>query len=142
MQNINKYLILLMILSLLGAKGCILTNPESQNSGAVVVEQPSYKLDIQPIFNAYCLLSGCHNEDPSPDGNAADLQLVSWKKVMAGSRNGSIINVLNVDESELLKRLTGTSTRGQKMPPSGEWTPSMVQIQTIRKWIIEGAADN
>ena len=105
-----------------------------------VAGQPpvSFAGQIQPIFNASCV--GCH-------GGTAGLFLA------AGQSYGSLVNVAagtgacagiprvapgNSAGSALYRRVSGTCS--QRMPLGG--TLAAAEIELIRRWIDEGAANN
>lgn len=96
--------------------------------------QVSFAADIQPIFDASCATSGCHdgqNDDPNlTPGNA-----------YAGLFDTGDIDTLVAENSKLYKRVANIS--GNLMPPlsSGGQLPSN-QVNLILLWIQQGAKDN
>ena len=90
----------------------------------------SYREDVQPIFSRSCVV--CH-------GGTLGLWLDSYESVLAGSSRGPVIAPGMPEQSELYKRVTGTSD--PRMPFN---LPPLAQrdIETIRIWITEGAANN
>ncbi|HRH65355.1 MAG TPA: hypothetical protein PLU53_03585 [Bacteroidia bacterium] len=94
----------------------------------------SLSSDIQPIFDASCATSGCHdgqNDDPNlTPGNA-------WQ----GLFDTGDIDTLNAENSKLYKRIAGIS--GNLMPPasSGGALPAG-QVALILNWIKQGAKNN
>ena len=120
--------------------GCGSEGPASPDDGQVV-ENPSYRQDIQPIFNRSCIVSACHNAEST----AAGLELTSYSKIMAGSDGGTFRVVIpgNAQDSELIKRLEGRSDRlsRQRMPLGGPYL-SQSEVQTLRNWVDKGAQNN
>ncbi len=94
----------------------------------------SFSQDIQPIFDASCATSGCHdgqNDDPNlSSGNA-----------YAGLFSTGDIDTVNAENSKLYKRVAGVS--GALMPPVSSGGPlSSNQVSLILNWIKQGAKDN
>jgi hypothetical protein len=109
------------------------TNTRATNAG-----------NVQPIYNVSCATSAvCH-------GNGAqDVVLangVSWANTFLVESNGvngmqgPFIDPFSPDSSFLYKKLDGTGA-GERMPYNGSPLPAE-QIETIRNWILEGAANN
>lgn len=97
-------------------------------------DQPSYAMHIQPIFTANCTFSGCHGSNP-PSG----LFLTSWQQVMAGGNSGPAVIPGNAQDSLLVKRIEGRIT--PRMPLNRD-PLCQFQIETIRRWIDQGALNN
>jgi len=109
------------------------TNTRATNAG-----------NVQPIYNASCSTSAvCH-------GNGAQYVVlangVSWANTFlfesdgVNGMQGPFILPFQPDASFLYKKLDGTGA-GERMPYNGSALPAE-QIETIRAWILEGAADN
>jgi hypothetical protein len=108
-----------------------------------VKDDPSFGVDIQPIFNSNCVSSGCHNAAAS-----AGLILLSGQ---------SYANLVNVDSTEdgtkkrvlpndatnsyLVIKIEGRQTIGGRMPLGGSGLNSN-SIQNIKNWINKGAKNN
>ncbi len=95
---------------------------------------PSYAMHIQPVFSANCTFSGCHGPNP-PSG----LQLTSYANLMAGGRSGPAVIPGDAENSLLVKRIEG------RIPPRMPLNRDPLcdfQIQTIRRWIDQGAKNN
>jgi len=91
-----------------------------------------FSRDIQPIFNANC--SGCH-----VGGNQGGLTLDSYAALMQGGDSGPVVRAGFPDSSILVKRIEGTIQ--PRMPLGGqELLPN--DIQSIRRWILQGIHDN
>ncbi|MFQ5344222.1 MAG: c-type cytochrome domain-containing protein [Anaerolineae bacterium] len=90
----------------------------------------SYRQDIQPIFNRYCV--SCH-------GGQAGLYLDSYDHVMAGSARGRVIVPGDPQASELVRRIRGLSQ--PRMPMGGAPLPPS-DIDAIVTWIAEGTPNN
>jgi len=89
----------------------------------------SFATDIQPIFNANCIV--CHPSVNNPDltqGNSYIFLTVT---------DPGLVVPNNAVGSELYQRLTGI---GGIMPPSGSLSNSKVAL--IKNWINQGAKNN
>ena len=79
------------------------TNPKEE----INIEEMSYKIHIQPLFNANCV--NCH-------GNNGNLSLTTYNNLMKGGNSGKSIIANNSTGSLLINRLSGEGP-GQRMPP-------------------------
>lgn len=117
-------------------------SPDPPDGGQTPIAYPSYRRDIQPIFDRSCMSTGCHN----PPSTAASLVLSTYADLMAGSQGGTYRVVISGDaeNSEIVRRLEGRSTRigGLRMPPPDAAPLPRSEIQTIRNWINELAQNN
>ena len=89
-----------------------------------------YATDIQPLFNLYCVGSGCHNL-PNPADN---INLSSLSTAMASGK----IKPYNSANSKVYLSLIDTDPNN-RMPPSGNLP--LDKIALIKKWIDQGAKD-
>ena len=80
-----------------------------------------YAKDIQPLFNAYCVGTGCHNP-PSP---REGLNLTSYASAKASSKF-----------SRIYSSITGNGG-GDPMPPSGRMSADKIAL--IKKWMDQGS---
>jgi YVTN family beta-propeller protein len=121
-------LALALVLGLVAA-GCTekpTSVPDSVDEGTPAPSQ------VQRIFNQNCTTTGCH----SSVAPAAELSLVSWERLIAGSRYGEVIVAFRPDESHMIDHLTGRAT--PQMPLSRDPLPQ-ADIDTIRRWVEDGA---
>lgn len=88
----------------------------------------SYALDIQPIFDAYCVR--CHGTDVAENG----LRLDSYEGVMQGTRSGAVISPGSASGSTLVWVIQGLAAPQIRMPHS-ERPLSPNRIQNIILWI-------
>src|SRR5207245_10789734 len=100
--------------------------------------------DVQPIFNQNCASIGCHAGDFAAQG----LNLESGKAYqnlvnVPSTEVTSVIRALpgNSPSSYLVNKLEGTAILGAQMPYGQPPLPA-AEIQLIRDWIDQGAADN
>ncbi len=101
------------------------------DAGAGVV---SFAIDVAPIFSAHC--NGCHNWD----------SVVTMKKnATAGDCTGSPRIVAGrTDAGVLLSKISGTPICGATMPQgqSALIVTHPDDVETIRRWVLQGALDN
>jgi hypothetical protein len=90
----------------------------------------SFTADIQPIFDASCNGSGCHNTG----GTAPDL---TAGKAYNALINGNYINTGDPESSELYQWMKGN--KGLPMPVSGS---NATYNATVLEWINQGAKNN
>ncbi|MCB1887361.1 MAG: hypothetical protein KDH20_07130 [Rhodocyclaceae bacterium] len=85
---------------------------------------------VAKILAERCVL--CHSGPSAP----LDLRLDSLEALRAGSRNGPVARPGDPDNSELIRRLRGTSQ--PRMPMTGPPFLSEAEIATISGWIAAG----
>lgn len=86
--------------------------------------------DIQPLFQARCVR--CHGEANTKSGLRLDLKSMA----LAGGDSGRAIVPNDSKTSALVSRITAQGD--ERMPPDGE-PLSASQIESIKKWIDQGA---
>lgn len=89
-----------------------------------------YARDIQPVFNANCLGSGCHNGSSPADG----IDLTTFLKAMSSGK----IKPYNASGSKLYQAILETDPN-DRMPPAGALPSDKIAL--IQKWIQQGAKD-
>ena len=104
----------------------------------------TYAGNVQPIYNASCATAAiCHANGSAYLGLAADVSYHNTFEVESNGPNGMqgpFITPFSTDASFLYKKILGTGA-GDRMPYNGDPLPQ-AQIDTIRNWILEGAANN
>lgn len=99
-------------------------------SAEALPEVVSFQQHVLPIFVERC--SECHGDDNPEEG----LEVTSYRTLMLGSIYGSVIKPGDPDGSYLFDQIaTG------KMPKRGD-SLTAAQIETVRRWIEQGALDN
>jgi hypothetical protein len=95
-----------------------------------------FQREIQPILAEHC--AKCHGSDPAT--REGDLRLDVRDAALKGGESGEAAIVPGKpDESAVLRRVTSKDA-DEAMPPASENKPlSSQQIETLRKWISEGA---
>ena len=110
------------------ALGCLLASA----SLAIGAEPVDFQREVAPILRQRCL--SCHN-DRDPRGG---LSLQTGEKVGKGGDSGQVIKPGDVTASYLVEVLTPTD--GKAEMPKGNAPLADDEIDTIRRWITEGAA--
>jgi len=87
--------------------------------------------EIQPLFVQSCY--ACHGEKLQMGG----LRLDSKKLAFGGGQSGSVIRPGNAAESSLYQRIAGIGDQA-RMPMGKDPLPAE-QVQTVRRWIDQGA---
>src|SRR5690606_25749355 len=106
--------------------------------GAAVAQAPievaalTFK-DVATILHERCVL--CHQGDVAPLG----LRLDSFAGLMTGSERGPVVTPGEPDESEIIRRLEGSSL--PRMPLTGPPFLDDAQIALVRQWIAAGAQE-
>jgi hypothetical protein len=119
------------------------TTPSSTSTSSSGV---SFSRDIQPIFNANCVV--CHTGTSGPQGLSLDpgssyKNLVNVKSTEAPSLNR--VSPSAADKSYILNKLLGTQTQaggsGAQMPFGATPLPQST-VSLIQQWISAGAPNN
>lgn len=132
----KKYLITasLFVLTCLGAylSSC-------KNSGDDKKELVSYNFDVRPIFSDKCFK--CHGPDANKReaGLRLDIAEEAYKALTEHPRAHAIVP-FEPDLSEVFQRINTTDT-SILMPPASSLLPTLTtaEVETIRKWIKQGA---
>ena len=98
----------------------------------------SYKADIQPILQQYCV--ECHAEG-GKGYEKSGLLLTSYEGVMKGTRFGSIIKPGDALSSTLIMLVEGRADPSIKMPHGKESLPNE-KIELLKQWVKQGAKNN
>lgn len=97
-------------------------------------EQISYKKDVKPIFDKYCI--SCHAEG-GPGYRKAGIQLDTYEKIM----QSRTIKPGDATKSPLLTVINPTADHSKAMPLRSEKLHKS-QIDIIHNWIAQGAPNN
>ena len=94
-----------------------------------------FQQDVRPILSDSCF--ACHG----PDANArqADLRLDTREGAFADRGGYRLIIPGNASESRLYQRMSHSEAVARMPPPSAERRPTPEQVETIRRWIDQGA---
>lgn len=106
-------------------------------SGTAYSQTVDFQRDVQPILAEHC--AQCHGVDEGTrkGGLRLDLRDIALK---GGESGDPAIVPGKPDESELIRRIA-SSDPGEIMPPPKEKKPlSPQQIDTLKRWVAEGAS--
>ena len=118
---------------------CYATDPDSPD---MIIEDPSFSQDIQPVFNTSCILSGCHNAAASAGLDLREGRAYADLVNIASTQTSALrVSPFAAQDSYLVIKLEGNQSSGSRMPLGAPpLNPS--QIQNIRNWISRGARNN
>src|SRR5581483_9661741 len=103
---------------------------EGARTGQAQSGRVDFARDVRPIFEARCF--ECHGPSQQMNGYRLDRR----RDAMRIRDGGTVIGPGNSTGSRLFLRITGAGF-GAAMPPNGRLAPE--QIETIKRWIDEGA---
>lgn len=106
---------------------------------AQVPKEVSYKNDVRPIINDYCL--SCH----TPGGKGYEksgLDMRTYQSLMKGTKFGSVITPGDSFTSVLIQLIEGRAHSSLKMPFGINGSLSKENIEILKKWVQQGARDN
>jgi len=108
-------------------------------AGCMGQEAVSYSRDVQPILAENCLR--CHQ--PGGAGHAASgFSMATYDQLMIGTSNGPMIIPGDSEGSNLIVLMEGRADPSIAMPHGGAKPVSSADIDTIRRWIDQGAPKN
>jgi uncharacterized membrane protein len=90
-----------------------------------------YFNEVEGILRSNCAKSGCHDATTRKEG----VELTSYEKIMQQVEAGDL------DDSEIYEMITEDDAE-DRMPPPTEKPLTQDQINTIGKWIQQGAQNN
>ena len=100
----------------------------------VGAQSPSYSRQIQPFFTRYCV--ECHNAKMAE----GELDLETYKALLAGGEKGAVIEAGKPDASLLVRLIEGKAK--PKMPPAKAKQPTAAEVAAVRAWVLAGAKDD
>lgn len=110
--------------------------PAAEPTPAEKSEQVSYHRDVRPIFQQHC--QGCHQPARSQGGYV----MTSYAELLRPGESGKAAVVPGQPgKSELLAQVRPDSS-GVAMMPKGKDPLSKQQIETLTRWISQGARDD
>ena len=119
------------ILAFLMSMAC-LSMAVAEDQPKTSVKPVSFYRHVRPILQRHC--SGCHQ----PAKSGGQLQLISYEAFKKGGETGPSFVAGKPDESEIVKQISGAKP---EMPLNSD-PLTAAQIETIRNWIEQGAADD
>lgn len=130
-QRVSRMLVSCGLLLALGA--C------SESNTAQSSKNVSFARDVRPILEAYCL--ECH-QSGGAGTEASGLSMVDYDALMKGTKHGPIIKPGDSLSSTLIILVEGRADQSIRMPHGDRAPLSADAIQTLRRWIDDGAKKN
>jgi hypothetical protein len=93
-----------------------------------------YGAHVEPIFITHC--DSCHG----PDKQKGRFRLDTYESLMRGGKDGPAIKAGNAKGSELLRRVTLSSSDDDAMPPQGKRPLAANEVKVLELWIAAGAS--
>lgn len=104
--------------------------------GSARAAEVNFQRDVQPILLQHC--AACHGVDEGT--RKGGLRLDQRAAALKGGKSGvAAIVPGQPDESELIQRVTSSEAANVMPPPKQKNPLNKKQIETLRKWIAEGA---
>ncbi len=94
-----------------------------------------FQKDVRPILSDQCF--ACHG--PDEKARQANLRLDTREGAFADRGGSAVIVAGNAADSRLYQRMSHTQNAARMPPPTADRHPSPEQIETIRRWIDQGA---
>ena len=143
-MKISK-IVMVMALAVPAFLGLVGQDSSSKKPQAVTGANLSFKADVFPIVQKYCL--PCHAEESY---NPSQLSLDTYELLMKGGKHGPPIVPGKPEESIMFKKLSPDPPFGDPMPlkvrrrknPSQQKKLTEEEIRSITEWIKQGAPDN
>jgi WD40 repeat protein/mono/diheme cytochrome c family protein len=122
---------LAMLLPLAVARGAQEKKPESP----AVSEKISFDRQIRPIFQAHCM--GCHQP-----AKAKGAYVMTRREGLLAAGESKVVNVVpgHPEKSQLIDQITPKN--GEAAMPKGKKALAPAEIELVRKWVAQGAADD
>ena len=99
----------------------------------------SYKNDVLPILHDYCL--SCHQ--PGGKGyEKSGLDMRTYESLMKGTKFGSVVKPGDSFTSILIQVIEGRVHASIKMPFGMSGGLAKEKIETLKKWVDQGARNN
>jgi hypothetical protein len=106
---------------------------------ALAMDEVSYRTDIYPILNDYCL--SCHK--PGGKGyKKSGLDMRTYQSLMKGTKFGSVIKPGDSYTSIFIQVVEGRVHPSLKMPYGMSGGLAKDKIEQMRKWVQQGAKNN
>ena len=99
----------------------------------------SYSRDVQPILQANCL--SCHQQGGA-GYEASGFSMATYDDLMKGTSGGAMIVPGDSEGSNLVVLMEGRADPSISMPHGSNDPVSKSDIDTIRRWIDQGAKKN
>ena len=120
-------------------RACLLAVSAVSISGCAT-QQVSYRDDVVPILESRCIK--CHAATGGKGYMATGLAMDSYDALMRGTDYGPVIVAGDSRRSILNMLVEGRAGQQQRMPHNDEVGLSDAQIETLKRWVNQGAPDN
>src|SRR4051812_27415588 len=91
-------------------------------------QAPNFARQVQPVFARYCV--ECHNAEEAK----GELDLSSYKSLLAGGNRGPAVEAGNPDKSILVRMIEGKLK--PVMPPAKSKQPTAAEVAAVRAWVL------
>lgn len=109
------------------------------NNSDIAQPQVSYSQEVIPILQKHCL--ECHVPE-MPGHLASGLDMSTHELLMKGTKFGPVIKPGNSLSSTLVLLVEGRADPSIKMPHGDRPALSATEVNVLRQWIDQGAANN
>jgi len=109
-------------------------------AACAVGHRVSYHRDVYPVLEENCFT--CHIPPDGEGYRKVGLDLASWQTLMRGTDYGVVIVPGNSRRSILNMLVEGRADASLRMPHDADQPLSDTDIETLRRWVDEGAKDN
>lgn len=105
------------------------------NEGAEV----SYSKEVRPILDKSCL--ECHKASGTGEQKSG-LNMESYESLMKGTKFGPVIEPGSGASSTLIRLISGHADPSLKMPHGDRQPIPEKDVETIKRWVDQGAKNN
>jgi uncharacterized membrane protein len=102
-------------------------------------ETVSFSQDVRPILDQHCI--ACHQAGGAGE-QASGFSMVSYEDLMKGTQFGPMIVPGDSLGSNMLVLMEGRADPSISMPHGNMKPVPQAEIETIRRWIEQGAKNN
>ena len=103
-------------------------------AGRAAAQAPDFVKDVAPILEASCVK--CHDEKKSK----GKLNMATKAGFEKGGEDGKLVEPGKPDDSAMIKSILLPADDDDAMPPKDKAPrPTAAQIDTLKKWIADGA---
>ena len=99
----------------------------------------SFSKDVRPVLESRC--GECHTPG-NPGYEASQLSFASYESLMKGTQYGPVVIAGDSASSNLVVLIEGRADPSIKMPHAGAPQMSASEIETIHRWVEQGAKNN
>jgi len=123
-----------ILVAVLAAAAVISLSACEPKSGSTKV---TYAKDVKPILDQYC--GECHMPG-GPGAEASGFKVDTYANVMKGTKYGPVVIPGSAESSTLYRLVAGKVDPSIRMP-HGKEPLKPEEIETIRRWVEQGASE-